>query len=190
MSQTLSAPGPLAFEGHANTPAIHLPDGTVQQPFLTPVQHPAAFRNGHVNLDTFSPVNENGSFEFDRVLKSQKVNRRVKPKHVRLLACAKFRASPEIHTNEAHFRYSEPFGSLHISFYARIYYQSTRMKKRLDFERPYHYPRSLPSLLSNPTDPPGKMSSQYLRDPRTTVSKRCRTKIWKIGLSGYAPRAA
>jgi hypothetical protein len=90
MSQTLPAPGPLVFEGHANTPAIHLPDGTVQQPFLTPVQQPAAFRNGHVNLDTFSPVNENGSFEFDRVLKSQKVNRRVKPKHVRLLACGKF----------------------------------------------------------------------------------------------------
>ncbi|KAL3464192.1 hypothetical protein BJX64DRAFT_255144 [Aspergillus heterothallicus] len=82
MSQTLSTPVSLVFEGHANTPAIQLPDGTVQQPFLTPVQHPAAFRNGHVNLDTFSPVNENGSFEFDRVLKSQKVNRRVKPKHV------------------------------------------------------------------------------------------------------------
>ncbi|KAL3472962.1 hypothetical protein BJX99DRAFT_234465 [Aspergillus californicus] len=82
MSQTLAAPTPLVFEGHAKTPAIQLPDGTVQQPFLTPTQQPAAFRNGHVNLDTFSPVNENGSFEFDRVLKSQKVNRRVKPKHV------------------------------------------------------------------------------------------------------------
>ncbi|RDW62980.1 PH domain-containing protein [Aspergillus mulundensis] len=35
-----------------------------------------------MNHDTFSPVNENGSFEFDRVLKSKKVNRRVKPKHV------------------------------------------------------------------------------------------------------------
>ncbi|KAL2864711.1 PH domain-containing protein [Aspergillus lucknowensis] len=82
MNQTLPAPSPLVLEGHASTPAIQLPDGTVQQPFLTPTQHPAAFRNGHVNLDTFSPVNENGSFEFDRVLKSKKVNRRVKPKHV------------------------------------------------------------------------------------------------------------
>ncbi|KAL4866344.1 hypothetical protein BDV12DRAFT_173077 [Aspergillus spectabilis] len=82
MSQTLAVPGSLVLEGHANTPAIHLPDGTVQQPFLTPAQHHAAFRNGHVNLDTFSPVNENGSFEFDRVLKSKKVNRRVKPNHV------------------------------------------------------------------------------------------------------------
>ncbi|KAL4887454.1 PH domain protein [Aspergillus karnatakaensis] len=82
MSQTLAAPRSLVLEGHTKTPAIQLPDGTVQQPFFTPVQHPAAIRNGHVNLDTFSPVNENGSFEFDRVLKSKKVNRRVKPKHV------------------------------------------------------------------------------------------------------------
>ncbi|KAI9370586.1 hypothetical protein BJX61DRAFT_84999 [Aspergillus egyptiacus] len=82
MSQTLSAPNPLVFEGHTSTPAIHLPDGTVQQSFLAPIPHPTAFRNGRVNLDTFSPVNENGSFEFDRVLKSEKVNRRVKPKHV------------------------------------------------------------------------------------------------------------
>lgn len=39
-------------------------------------------RNGQVNLDTFSPVNENGSFEFDRVLKTGRVARRVKHKHV------------------------------------------------------------------------------------------------------------
>ena len=35
---------------------------------------------GHLNLDTFSPVNQNGSFEFDRVLKSGRVHRRVKKK--------------------------------------------------------------------------------------------------------------
>lgn len=34
------------------------------------------------NLGPFSPVNENGSFEFDRVLKTGKVCRRVKHKHV------------------------------------------------------------------------------------------------------------
>lgn len=34
-------------------------------------------------LDAFSPVNENGSFEFDRVLKRGKVLRRSKSKHVR-----------------------------------------------------------------------------------------------------------
>ncbi|KAL8710056.1 MAG: hypothetical protein Q9220_005327 [cf. Caloplaca sp. 1 TL-2023] len=35
-------------------------------------------RSGHLNLDTFSPVNQNGSFEFDRVLKSGEVYKRTK----------------------------------------------------------------------------------------------------------------
>ena len=53
---------------------------TVPRPDLetkTPLQ---SFKSGHLNLDTFSPVNQNGSFEFDRVLKSGRVNRRVKNK--------------------------------------------------------------------------------------------------------------
>ena len=49
---------------------------------LNPLIHPPLSRNGQVNLDTFSPVNENGSFEFDRVIKSGRVLRRVKHKHV------------------------------------------------------------------------------------------------------------
>ncbi|KAL6238589.1 hypothetical protein BDW75DRAFT_14526 [Aspergillus navahoensis] len=81
MRQMRTAPGPLVFEGQS-TPAINLPDGNVQQPFLSSIPNPAVHRSNVINLDTFSPVNENGSFEFDRVLKSQKVNRRVKPKHV------------------------------------------------------------------------------------------------------------
>ncbi|KAL1953074.1 hypothetical protein VTO42DRAFT_3612 [Malbranchea cinnamomea] len=40
-----------------------------------------ARRSQHLALDAFSPVNENGSFEFDRVLKSGKVLRRSKNKH-------------------------------------------------------------------------------------------------------------
>jgi hypothetical protein len=36
----------------------------------------------HLILSTFSPVNENGSFEFDRVLKAGAVLRRSKNKHV------------------------------------------------------------------------------------------------------------
>ncbi|KAI4101607.1 MAG: hypothetical protein LQ339_004996 [Xanthoria mediterranea] len=35
-------------------------------------------RSGHLNLDTFSPVNQNGSFEFDRVLKSGEVHKRTR----------------------------------------------------------------------------------------------------------------
>ncbi|KAL4890232.1 hypothetical protein BDV59DRAFT_195165 [Aspergillus ambiguus] len=83
----MDPPGPSSClstsEGqHAKTPAIQLPDGTVQHSsVLHPTPPTAAYRNGHVNLDTFSPVNENGSFEFDRVLKTGKVHRRVKHKH-------------------------------------------------------------------------------------------------------------
>lgn len=53
---------------------------TVPRPnaeIATPLQ---SFKSGHLNLDTFSPVNQNGSFEFDRVLKSGRVNRKVKGK--------------------------------------------------------------------------------------------------------------
>lgn len=35
-------------------------------------------RTGHLNLDTFSPVNQNGSFEFDRVLRSGEVYKRTR----------------------------------------------------------------------------------------------------------------
>ncbi|KAL8647845.1 MAG: hypothetical protein Q9226_006260 [Calogaya cf. arnoldii] len=42
---------------------------------LQPVNEP---RSGHLNLDTFSPVNQNGSFEFDRVLKSGEVYKRTR----------------------------------------------------------------------------------------------------------------
>lgn len=35
-------------------------------------------RNSHLALDTFSPVNQNGSFEFDRVLKSGFLQKRTR----------------------------------------------------------------------------------------------------------------
>ncbi|KAJ5893507.1 hypothetical protein N7495_005198 [Penicillium taxi] len=64
------------FDGaNKSTPQIQLPERPSLHPF-------SASRNGQVNLDTFSPVNENGSFAFDRVLKTGKVYRRVKHKHV------------------------------------------------------------------------------------------------------------
>jgi hypothetical protein len=39
-----------------------------------------SFKAGHLNLDTFSPVDQNGVFAFDRVLKTGKVLRRQKKK--------------------------------------------------------------------------------------------------------------
>ncbi|KAJ5678002.1 uncharacterized protein N7477_003635 [Penicillium maclennaniae] len=73
MNQVLARPS--LSEGQSRSSAIQVPDHSVH--FRAPPS-----RNGQVNLDTFSPVNENGSFEFDRVLKSGKVFRRVKHKHV------------------------------------------------------------------------------------------------------------
>ncbi|OOQ89375.1 PH domain protein [Penicillium brasilianum] len=74
MSQVLTRP--LASEGQSSkTSAIPVPD------VLSRLRPPPS-RNGQINVDTFSPVNENGSFEFDRVLKTGRVSRRVKHKHV------------------------------------------------------------------------------------------------------------
>ncbi|GAD98942.1 PH domain protein [Paecilomyces variotii No. 5] len=61
---------------------VQLPDRSVRTgKSLSQSEGSNAYRNGHLNLDTFSPVNQNGSFEFDRVLKSGMVYRRVKSKH-------------------------------------------------------------------------------------------------------------
>lgn len=42
-----------------------------------------AIRNHHLGLDVFSPVNQNGSFEFDRVLKSGEAQKRTRKTKVR-----------------------------------------------------------------------------------------------------------
>lgn len=58
-------------------PAFHVPQ-------LSPSRMPPAFptqssyKSGHRGLDVFSPVDQNGSFCFDRVIKSGKVHRRVR----------------------------------------------------------------------------------------------------------------
>ncbi|KAK5079762.1 hypothetical protein LTR16_008568, partial [Cryomyces antarcticus] len=46
--------------------------------YLPPNQSAHSLRNAHLTLDTFSPVNQNGSFEFDRVLKSGEVLKRTR----------------------------------------------------------------------------------------------------------------
>ncbi|KAI9649342.1 hypothetical protein NHQ30_001914 [Ciborinia camelliae] len=51
------------------------PPATVTLPPSTSANR---IRNSHLALDTFSPVNQNGSFEFDRVLKSGYVQKRTR----------------------------------------------------------------------------------------------------------------
>ncbi|KAJ5312505.1 hypothetical protein PENANT_c027G04335 [Penicillium antarcticum] len=65
---------PSVSEGR--TPIIKVPDPRPSSHLL------AGPRASRGNLDPFSPVNENGSFEFDRVVKTGRVQRRVKHKHV------------------------------------------------------------------------------------------------------------
>jgi len=48
-------------------------------------QSSASIRNRHLDLEVFSPVNQNGSFEFDRVLKSGEVNKRTRKTKVGIL---------------------------------------------------------------------------------------------------------
>ncbi|MCJ1404589.1 hypothetical protein MMC11_007815 [Xylographa trunciseda] len=45
---------------------------------VTIPQADTSIRNGHLSLDVFSPVNQNGSFEFDKVLKSGEVYKRTR----------------------------------------------------------------------------------------------------------------
>ena len=67
-------------------PTLKLPDNSPSPMHLQPFPPSTPRRNGQVSMATFSPVNENGSFAFDRVLKTGKVHRRIKHKHVSALA--------------------------------------------------------------------------------------------------------
>jgi hypothetical protein len=76
MTEVLPMPIPMNSHDSSNLPNL---GGLTLQPSHTP---PATFRSGQINLDTFSPVNQNGSFEFDRVLKRGNVEKRVEKSRV------------------------------------------------------------------------------------------------------------
>jgi len=57
------------------TTALQIPPSAVPLPAPSSA---GRIRNSYLNLDTFSPVNQNGSFEFDRVLKSGYVQKRTR----------------------------------------------------------------------------------------------------------------
>ncbi|KAG4411053.1 hypothetical protein IFR04_015812 [Cadophora malorum] len=56
--------------------ALHIPAPSAVA--LPQSMSASRIRNSHLALDTFSPVNQNGSFEFDRVLKSGLVSKRTR----------------------------------------------------------------------------------------------------------------
>ncbi len=75
------------------TPPRPIPPRTtalsIPPPTEVPMPPPASasrIRTSHLSLDTFSPVNQNGSFEFDRVLKSGYVQKRTRKTKVCLQA--------------------------------------------------------------------------------------------------------
>jgi hypothetical protein len=93
MTEIQSAPmGPTSYP-----PTIPERTTGLQMPPLSSISMPAQSsvtktRKGHLNLDTFSPVNQNGSFEFDRVLKSGYVQKRTRKTKVAPLAQCMFRS--------------------------------------------------------------------------------------------------
>ncbi|KAL9618429.1 MAG: hypothetical protein Q9160_006870 [Pyrenula sp. 1 TL-2023] len=66
------------------TPPRFIPVPAAKLPPLIPPHGPstsqASYKSAQLAFDTFSPVNQHGCFEFDRVIKSNEVRRRVKRK--------------------------------------------------------------------------------------------------------------
>ena len=86
--------GPLQISTNGAKPSLRMPSPSMQLPIATSI------RNGHLNLDVFSPVNQNGSFEFDRVLKSGEVYKRSRKTKVRfLLQPLNLKNSDKVHSN-------------------------------------------------------------------------------------------
>lgn len=93
MSQPRQIPQPAALPPSSSAPSL-------------PLSATSGLRSGHLNLDIFSPVNQNGSFEFDRVLKSGEVLKRTRKTKVhlrssnwpveRLTACTALAAMEEV----------------------------------------------------------------------------------------------
>ena len=177
---------PSTSEGHPNLkpPIIKLPDRNSDSPDLQPIQPASPYRNGLIHLGTCSPVNENGSFLFDQVLKSGKVNRRLKHRHV----SDTHPTSLAYPTDSILSRHSELHGNPDISFSDRTSCQSTKTKNRpdLDCQSPYQKLRLLPRC--DPHDQVANTSLASLLLRRITGSKRQRKEKQRTGLSAFAPK--
>lgn len=68
-------------QGTSDARAIPIRSGRQEFPGTVSLPAPESasrIRSSHLAIDTFSPVNQNGSFEFDRVLKSGFVQKRTR----------------------------------------------------------------------------------------------------------------
>uniref|UniRef100_A0A093VQR2 Putative PH domain-containing protein PB16A4.02c n=1 Tax=Talaromyces marneffei PM1 TaxID=1077442 RepID=A0A093VQR2_TALMA len=82
MAQSLSVVPSSGTGANSDTRPIDVPPSKIGPMSVAgPSQASASFRTGHLNLNTYSPVNEHGSFEFDRVLKRGKVFGKIKSRH-------------------------------------------------------------------------------------------------------------
>ena len=81
MADVLAAPRDVPAQGAPAPPDVERNKPTMSA--VTILSAAGASRGGHMSLDVFSPVNENGSFEFDRVLKHGDVHIRSKRTKVR-----------------------------------------------------------------------------------------------------------
>lgn len=81
MAQSLSAAS-SSHESQSKTPSRPIRQQLNQLSLGDLPQPRSISRNGHMNLNTFSPVNEYGSFEFDRVFKRGKVFCKIRSRHV------------------------------------------------------------------------------------------------------------
>lgn len=173
-------------EGHLSPkpPILKLPDRNPDSPDLQPIRPVTPYRNGITHLGACSPVNENGSFLFDQVLKSGKVNRRLKHKHVSS-------ADPISLAHPTDFissRHSELHGNPDISFSDRTSYRFTKTKNTpgSGCQSPC---QMLPLLRQcDPHDQVASTSSASLLLRRTTDSKHQRKEKQRTGLSAFVPK--
>jgi hypothetical protein len=140
--------------------------------FLPP-SSASKLRSSHLQLDTFSPVNQNGSFEFDRVLKSGYVQKRTRRTKVERDLATGRNASC---TNEIH-RHGSRFSSSCDLITSRY----TRIRTRTSCVIRSTCQISPPSHFSKTQNKNATMSSAYSLPLGIIISKPHRERMPKNG---------
>ena len=154
---------PLAMEP---TPIPHTPQTRLPPPLQTvPIpQSYSAVRNGHLNMATFSPVNHNGHFEFDRVLKSGIVHKRTRKTKVGQNRAGSLTGRCS-QTNTIY----DSNGNLISSSSAPIFSQSTSLPLKSVSSNRSLSPTSAPSPTSKTQRANANMSSAYFLHPEIST---------------------